>query len=227
MANTQQIARAHRKNSSSAMSWLLQVGATAFICLGLASEGLACHLPIKPTSLTYYAVQGQANPLNQIITVYRSVSSTATLTASDNSSWLTVSPPSTTMTSSKDLTAAVNTSGRGAGTYKGTITIKVGTWCTYTAPVTLIISPAGGGGGGTTSSATLTWSAVTGATVSGYKVYVGDAPSRWLQTINVGTVTRYTVSNLTVGKAYYFAVSAYNSAGEGPTSTPPVIHTIQ
>jgi len=225
MPNTQQITRAHRKNSSSAMSWLLQVWATAFICLGLASEGLACHLPIKPTSLTYYAVQGMANPLNQIITVSRSVSSTTTLTASDNRSWLRVYPGSTTMALSKDLTAAVDTSGRGAGTYNGTITIKVGTWCTYTAPVTLIISPPSGGGGGTTSSATLQWDKATG-TLSGYKIYVGEAPKLYTRTITVGTGTSSTVSSLTVGRTYYFAVAAYNSAGTSPTSN-EVSKTIQ
>ncbi|MBK9306961.1 MAG: fibronectin type III domain-containing protein [Nitrospira sp.] len=126
------------------------------------------------------------------------------------------------MTSSKKLTVAVNTSGRGAGTYTGTATIKVGTWCTYKAPVTLIISPATSSPPPpttSTSSATVTWNAVTGASVTGYKVYVGEAPRQYTRTINAGTATSSTVNSLTRGRTYYFAVSATNSTGEGPTSS--------
>jgi hypothetical protein len=118
--------------------------------------------------------------------------------------------------------AVVNLSGRTAGTYKATITVKEGTWFTKTIPVTLIISPAGGGGGGTTSSATLAWNAVTG-TISGYKIYVRDTPPNappgsYTRTITVGTVTSTIVNSLPVGKTYYFAVTAYNSAGESASS---------
>lgn len=228
MANTPHIAQARRHTCCLALSWFLQIGTITFICLGLASEGLATHLvSVTPTSLTYYAVQGASNPPSKRITVSRPYSSSATLTASDNRSWLTVSPTSTSMTSSKNLTVAVNTSGRGAGTYNATVTIKVGTWYTKTVPVTLIISPSTTSPPTTTTkSATATWNAVTSTPITGYKVYVGDVPNQWLQTVNVGTVTSYTVSNLTVGKAYYFAVAAYNSAGTSPLSD-VVIYTIR
>jgi hypothetical protein len=93
----------------------------------------------------------------------------------------------------------------------------MGTWCTYTVPVTLTISPQSGGGGGATSSATLAWNAVTG-TISGYKVYVGEAPRLYTRTITVGTGTSTSVNSLTVGRTYYFAVTAYNSAGESTPS---------
>lgn len=225
MVHAQQIVQENGRGCRAArymtISRLWQVGLMTFICLGLVSEGLACHLPIKPTSLTFYAVQGATNPPNQTITVARSVSSTATLTASDNGSWLTVSPASTTMTSSKNLAVSVSSSGRGAGTYKATVTIKVGTWCTYTAPVTMIISPTTSTPPPTTStsSATVTWNAVTGATVSGYKVYVGEAPRQYTRTVNAGTATSSTVNSLTRGRTYYFAVTASNSAGEGPPSS--------
>lgn len=231
MAYSQHVAHACRITNYSVLSCLWQVVAITFICLGLASEGLATHrVSVTPTSLTYYAVQGASNPPSQTITVSRPYSSSATLTASDNRSWLTVSPTSTSMTSSKKLTVAINTSGRGAGTYNGTVTIKVGTWYTKAIPVTLVVSPAATPPPSTpppsTSSATLTWNAVTGATVSGYKVYVGEVPSQYTRTINVGNVTSSTVNSLTVGKNYYFAVTAYNSAGEGPRSN-EVSKTIQ
>lgn len=210
----------------STAQWLWKnVAILAFMSLGFASEGSAGTTFI-PISFTYYAVQGATNPPNQTIIVSKTGSSRTTLTVSDNATWLSVSPASTSITSSVNLTVGVNTSGIGAGTYSAAITIKVGTWQTKTIPVTLIISPSITPPPPTTASATLAWSAITSTTVSGYKVYVGDAPSRWIKTIDVGAVTSYTVSSLTVGKTYYFAVSAYNSGGESPLSA-VVTKTIQ
>jgi fibronectin type III domain protein len=219
MAHTHQTAQSCRTHRASATVRLWQVlGITAFLCLELASEGLASHT-ITPKSLTYYAVQGATNPPTQTITFSKATSSTDTLTASDNATWLTVSPTTTSVTTSKKLTVAVNTSGRTAGTYKANITIKVGTWYTWTVPVTLIISPSTSSPPSSTmSSATLRWNAVTGATVSGYKIYVGEAPRLYTRTINVGNATTSTVNSLTVGRMYYFAVTAYNSAGESNPS---------
>ena len=218
--------RSRPQTSASSAQWLWKnLAIMAVICLGFTSEGMAATT-FSPTSLTYYAVQGASNPPNQTIIVSRTRSNTATLTASDNATWLSISPTSTSMTSSKQLTVAVNTSGRGAGTYSATITIKVGTWQTKAIPVTLIVSPSTTPPPSTTSSATLRWNAVTGTTVSGYRVYVGEAPRLYTRTINVGTVTSSTVNSLTVGRTYYFVVTAYNSAGESPPST-EVTKTIQ
>ncbi|MBI5672597.1 MAG: fibronectin type III domain-containing protein [Nitrospirae bacterium] len=197
--------------------WFWQVLViTAFLYLGLVSEGLASHA-VTPTSLTFYAVQSATNPPKKTLTFTKVPTYRATLTASDNATWLTVSPTSQSETTRATITVAVNISGRAAGTYSATITVKEGTWFTKTIPVTLIISPAGGGGGGTTSSATLAWNAVTG-TISGYKVYVGEAPRLYSRTITVGTSTSTSVNSLTVGRTYYFAVTAYNSAGESTPS---------
>jgi hypothetical protein len=198
---------------------------TTCIWLGLVSEGWASHA-VSPTSLTFYAVQGATNPTKQTLTFTKVPTTTATLTASDNATWLTVSPTSQSETTRATITVAVNISGRAAGTYSATITVKEGTWFTKTVPVTLIISPPSGGGGGTTSSATLTWNAVTGTTISGYRIHVGEAPRLYTRTITVGTVTSSIVNSLTVGRMYYFSVTAYNSAGESLPSN-EVSKTIQ
>ena len=225
-ATTYQVAGSGHSNHPSPTMWFGKVLGITAVILGLASEGLACHQPISPSSLTFYAVQGATNPPKQILTVRNTNTSTKTLTASDNATWLTVSPTSTTMTTSKTITAAVSTSGRAAGTYNANITIKVATWCTYTVPVQLVISPSTTPPPPTTKSATLTWNAVTGATVTGYKMYVGEAPGQYSRTITVGNVTSSTVSSLTVGRMYYFVVTAYNSAGESTPSN-MVSKTIQ
>lgn len=200
-------------------------GIIMFTCFGLVSESLACHTPkVTPTSLTYYAVQGAVNPPSQTLTFSRTASGSATITASDNATWLTVSPATTSLTTSARLTAAVNTSGLTAGTRSASVTVKMA-WCTYTVPVTLVISPSSTSTT-TTKSATLAWNAVTNTPITGYRVYVGEAPRLYTRTISAGTLTSATVSNLTVGKTYYFSVTAYNSAGESPGSA-EISRTIQ
>ncbi len=205
------------------------LGLTAVFCLGLASESVAASLTTNRQSRTFYAVQGGANPPSQWFYVYSNSSTPATLTASENASWLRVSPTKTTITNRVTITVYVNTTGLGAGTYNANITIKAGTWGSKVIPVTLILSPSPTSPppspSPTTSTATLTWNAATG-TVSGYKIYVGEAPRLYTRTITVSNVTSSTVNSLTVGRMYYFAVTAYNSAGESAPSN-EVSKTIQ
>lgn len=219
MTHVNRTARSHR--TTSATPWFRQVIViTAFLCLGLTSESLASHV-VRPSSLTFNARQG-TNPPKQTLTFTKAPTYKATLTASDNATWLTVSPASQSETTRATLTVAVNTSGRAAGTYRATITVKEGTWFTQSIPVTLVISSGTSSASSSpppaASTATLRWNAVTG-TVTGYKIYVGEAPRRYTRTINVGKATTSTVNSLTVGKLYYFAVTAYNSAGESSYST--------
>jgi Fibronectin type III domain len=68
-----------------------------------------------------------------------------------------------------------------------------------------------------TSSATLTWTASTGADVSGYRIYYGTTPGSYTQAagrgINTGAVTNYNVSGLNGATRYYFAVTSVDSSG--------------
>ncbi len=71
-------------------------------------------------------------------------------------------------------------------------------------------------------SVTLSWTAPAdtgGATIGYYQVYLGaSAGTLGLQTWVDGNVVTATISNLTNGQAYWFAVSAINSMGEGALS---------
>ena len=64
-----------------------------------------------------------------------------------------------------------------------------------------------------TASATLAWQPSSDPTVMGYQLYYGTASRTYTGTVNVGPATTATVSNLTNGTTYYFAVTAYNSSG--------------
>lgn len=197
------------------------LGLTAIFCLGISSEGIAA-VTTSSSSRTFYAVQGGPNPGSQWFNVYSGTSTPATLTVTDNATWLRESLSTTTIINQAKVTAYVNTTGLVAGTYKANITIKVGTWGSKVVPVTLILSPSTtspppSSPPPATSTATLRWNATTG-TVSGYKIYVGEAPRLYTRTITVSNVTSSTVNNLTIGRMYYFAVTAYNSAGESSPS---------
>ena len=112
MTHVNQTARSHRTTSATPWFWQV-IGITAFLCLGLASEGLASHV-VRPSSLTFNAMQG-TNPPKQTLTFTKTPTYQATLTASDNATWLTVSPASQSETTRATLTVAVNTSGRASG----------------------------------------------------------------------------------------------------------------
>lgn len=52
--------------------------------------------------------------------------------------------------------------------------------------------------------------------MQGYRVYFGTQSGQYSQARGSGlntTTTSYTVNNLIVGRTYYFAVTAYDSAG--------------
>jgi ribosomal protein L30E len=46
--------------------------------------------------------------------------------------------------------------------------------------------------------------------VTGYKVYYGTASGKYGSKINVGNVTKYTITGLTLNQKYFFAVTAYD-----------------
>ena len=83
------------------------------------------------------------------------------------------------------------------------------------------------GGNRPSGTATLYWTAPTKNSdgsaltdLAGYKVYYGTASGSYSQSIDVGKVTTYEVTNLPNGFTYYFVVTAYNQAGveSGPSN---------
>lgn len=59
----------------------------------------------------------------------------------------------------------------------------------------------------------LTWDPNAEADLSGYKVHIGTSSRTYVQTIDVGHVTAFTVSNLSEGQTYFAAVTAYDIFG--------------
>ncbi len=65
-------------------------------------------------------------------------------------------------------------------------------------------------GAGTVS---LTWDPVSDTDLAGYRVYYGTSPGSYPQSLDVGNVIQATVPSLTDCTTWYFAVKAYDAAG--------------
>ncbi len=62
--------------------------------------------------------------------------------------------------------------------------------------------------------------------LAGYKIYYGTSSGTYTQNVNVGNVATYTVSSLTDGLTYYFAVKAYDTASSESRYSNEVSKTI-
>src|SRR5262245_28899493 len=49
--------------------------------------------------------------------------------------------------------------------------------------------------------------------LAGYKLYYGSQSGQYQTAIPVGMATTYTVTNISAGQTYYFAATAYDTAG--------------
>ncbi len=111
---------------------------------GASAPATQPTIGVSPSSLSFTATAGGSNPASQTINITNTGAGTLNWTASDDASWLTVSPTSGTAPST--LTASANISGLAAGTYNGTITISASgaTNSPVSVPVTLTVNATGG-----------------------------------------------------------------------------------
>ncbi len=69
------------------------------------------------------------------------------------------------------------------------------------------------------STATLMWDAAAASGISGYRLYQGRASNNYTLTNSLGKVTSATISGLSPGNTYYFAVTSLDASGlESPFS---------
>ena len=60
---------------------------------------------------------------------------------------------------------------------------------------------------------TFTWDTNTEPDIAGYKVYYGTSSGDYTQSVDVGNTTGYTQTGIQDGVTYYFASTAYDTAG--------------
>jgi len=208
-----------RQGAIGGFSFRLWWGIGLALAVGIWTPPEAWALNVSPTAITFQAVQGATNPPSQTVNVSKPNNHQTNWTATDNATWLTVSPGVGTITRLAQVAVSVNTTGLAAGTYAATVTIMMAKGGSASVPVTLTVAPAATTSSsttttvtGTSTAATLTWNPVTSTNLAGYKVYMGTASGVYGTSINVGNVTSYMVSNLTLGNTYYFVVTDYNTS---------------
>ncbi len=58
----------------------------------------------------------------------------------------------------------------------------------------------------------LAWDPNTESNIEGYKIYYGTSSKSYIGSVDIGNVTKYTLTGLTQGQTYYIAVTAYNNS---------------
>ena len=165
--------------------------------------------PTLPVSFTMF--EGATNSGSVTFKITNTGQGTLNWTASASSSWMSISPASGATTTQTDvITVSANPTGLTSNIYTAPLTISASgaTNSPQQVLVTLAITAP------TSGTATLTWDPETDPSVIGYKVYTGTSSKTYGSPVNVGNATSFQIINLQSGKIYYFAVTAYNSAGE-------------
>ena len=198
-------------------------------------------LSVTPASLSFGGTAGGANPASKTLAVANTGGGSLSFTASDDASWLSVSPASGSAPST--LTVSVNTAGLSAGTHTATVTVassgvsgspkQIPVTLTLDPPVPVLsVSPASlsfgaVAGGASPVSKDLTVSN-TGAGTLNYTVSDNAA---WLSVSPAsgtapGTVSvSVNVAGLAAG-TYSGSVTVTSSGATGSPATIPVTFTV-
>lgn len=83
------------------------------------------------------------------------------------------------------------------------------TACVVLSLLALLMTPGHASG----QNVTLAWDPSASPGVAGYTVYVGTSFGQYSSSVNAGNVTTYTVTGLTLGIRYCFAVRAHDASG--------------
>lgn len=193
-------------------------------------------LEVAPPSLTFNATVGGANPATQAVTVTNGGGGTFTWSATDNRTWLSVSPASGAPGAS--FTVSVNTTGLAAGSHPATITVTAAgaTGSPATIPVTLdlvagpvlSVTPAAmtfnaAPGGALPPSQPLSISNAGGGTLS----WTVSDNATWLALspgsgTNAGTVTVSVTSTGMPAGSYPATITVAAGSAEGAPASIPV-----
>ena len=185
--------------------------------MGTGAPPAPPSLAVAPTSLSFSATQGGANPAAKTLSVSNAGGGTLSFTDTDDAAWLTVTPASGSAPAT--LSAAVNVAGLAQGTYTATVRVEsTGTdGSPKLIPVTLTVGAPAPAPVLTTSPASLTFSGVAGgANPAAQNVSVtntGGGTLSYTATDNQTWITESPVSGTAPGSVSVSVSSAGLAAG--------------
>ena len=167
---------------------------------------------VAPVNLAFTGTVGGANPAAKTFAITNTGGGTLSWTLTDNKTWLTLNAASGSTTTETDtITANVSIAGMAAGTYPGLITVTTtgSTTSTRQIPVSVTVSAT------TASSVALSWNPNTETDLAGYNIYQGTSSGNYATPVATITspTTSYTATGLQTGTTYFFAIKAYDIAG--------------
>jgi hypothetical protein len=194
---------------------------------------------VSPTTLSFAATQGGANPATQTVSISNTGGGTLSWTASDNAPWLTLSPASGT--GNGPVTLTVTTGTLTTGSHSATVTMNATGASSVTVPVTFTVStapvPPAIGASPTTVSFAATQGSANPATQTVSISNTGGGTLSWTASDNApwlrlsptsgtgnGAVT-LTVTTGTLTASSYNAMVTMNAAGAS-SITVPVTFTV-
>ncbi len=77
-----------------------------------------------------------------------------------------------------------------------------------------------------TSKVTISWNANTESDLAGYKVYYDNTRGNYSNKVDIGNQTRYELTGLVSGQAYYIVTTSYDSAGNESPFSNEVVYTV-
>ncbi|MDX2253248.1 MAG: fibronectin type III domain-containing protein [Nitrospira sp.] len=217
----------------------------AVCLLALAVPLPAWALSVAPTSLSFSTTPGGTPPAPQSITFWKGGDRSKNWTVSANSSWVTVTPASGTLSSEQDqIMVSVNPSGLSGGNYATSVVIAVqglkGRVNRTTIPVSLTVDGTGSAPSISLSPSTLSFSGVAGGAAPATQLITLTNPSggtlSWTTSDNAAWLTLSTGSGATTtetdsisatvnptGLAAGSYTAAITISATGAANTPQVI----
>lgn len=178
-----------------------QVPVTMTVSSGSATAPV---IGLAPVALSFSGAAGGANPAAQTISVSNTGGGTLSWNASDNASWLTLTPASGT--NAGTMNVSVNMAGLAAGTYNAAVTVTATGATTKTIPVSLTVTAASTTPAIGLSQASLSFSGTAG----------GSNPST--QTFSVSNTGGGTLSWSATDNAAWLTISPASGTNSGSIS---------
>ena len=187
---------------------------SSLVTLNLTGGTASPHIALSATTLTFSGSAGGSDPPAETIRLTNPGNGTLSWHIGSSAPWLHVTPTvGTTQREPHTISVTANTAGMAGGSHAGLLTIS-GNGSNAPQQVLVNLTLHSPSSAHATASAILSWHPNSESDLAGYTIHYGTTSHVYTTSINCGHVTTYTVSGLTTGRTYHFAISAHNRTGQ-------------